>query len=106
MPLPSWAGGIARGRRYSFPDAGSAYGDHPPWVGHPFFFDEDSMTHRLIGVVTMIHTHLCRSGRHVIHGPQDRRPNGGCKGCALENEARYRRSCQDARKYLKEMQIA
>lgn len=52
----------------------------------------------------MIHEHRCRSGRHVIRGPQDRRSHGGCAGCARESEARYRRSCRNARKRLAAIQ--
>ncbi len=50
--------------------------------------------------------HVRKSGRHAIRGPQDRRPNGGCKGCALESEARYRHSCQSARSRIRVIEDA
>jgi hypothetical protein len=45
-------------------------------------------------------THRCRSGQHTIRDHRDRRPNGACAACARDNEAKYRHSCQDARKRL------
>ncbi len=33
---------------------------------------------------------LCRTGRHPINGPADRRSNGRCAKCSRDNEARYR----------------
>src|SRR5699024_2716048 len=48
--------------------------------------------------------HVCRSGRHVIRGPGDKRSNGSCRGCALESEARYRASLRDARDKLRKLE--
>jgi hypothetical protein len=48
----------------------------------------------------MLQPRLCRSGRHVIRGPQDRRPNGGCVRCARINESKYRFTLRDSRRRL------
>lgn len=38
----------------------------------------------------MLHTGRCRSGKHTINSPRDRRSNGQCAQCSRDNEARYR----------------
>ncbi|WIM87712.1 hypothetical protein PT015_23255 [Candidatus Mycobacterium wuenschmannii] len=49
---------------------------------------------------------LCRSGRHVIRGPQDRRANGGCLHCARINESKYRFALRDSRQRLAVIEAA
>jgi hypothetical protein len=48
----------------------------------------------------MLHETRCRSGRHVIRDHRDRVTSGGCRACAYENQAVYRRNCRDARRRL------
>ncbi len=38
----------------------------------------------------MIYSGRCRSGKHTIRTPSDRRSNGQCSRCSRDNEARYR----------------
>lgn len=40
--------------------------------------------------------HRCRSGKHVILKPSDKRSNGACAACSRENEARYRSKLRNA----------
>lgn len=44
-----------------------------------------------------------RCTRHEHRGPQDFRPNGRCLYCCREAEHRYRISCRDARRRLREI---
>lgn len=42
--------------------------------------------------------------RHVHRGPQDRRPDGRCAFCQREAQRRYRESCRDARRRLRDVE--
>lgn len=47
---------------------------------------------------------LCRPGRHPIRGPQDRLPNGGCRGCDREAQAKHRAKRQAALAWVRALE--
>lgn len=54
----------------------------------------------------MTQSQSCRSGRHLIRLPTDRRSNGQCASCSRENEARYRAGLRAARDRLRAVEAA
>ncbi len=47
----------------------------------------------------------CRSGKHLILKPSDRRSNGACVYCSRDNEARYRARRNEKLARLEELEL-